>query len=806
MIRNYMKIALRNLARNKSWAAVNVVGLALAFLCSTLLFLNAWHELSFDRHYPDKERMFKLYHYSLGAGGVETGASMGFPVAPTVKTEVPGVELASRMMWNENAVESEGKKMRLQVSLVDNDFFKLFSIPVLLGNAHAPLSDPGFAVMTEYAARRLFGGIDVIGKPISVKVTGEWKSLVVSTVIADFPENSSLAYDVLIRPELRSDYAQNKDNWTTQHHDVYVKLSASTTQEQVEKQLVQLVERHQPADTSFMKGRGYMKDENGHYQSLRLLPVTDLHFNREVGAFVGAVSKSYIYTLLLISLFILAIACFNFINLNIARAFTRTREVGVRKCLGAGRAQVFGQMWGESLLVSLAGLAIGVVAAIVLVPYFNQLFRAGLRLSFFYQPSTIVMLVISLLLVSLIAGGYPAMVLSRFPISGVLRGTASLRKPGLLRNSLIVLQFTAACTLMACTLIAYRQFEYIRHQPLGYEKDELISIPVEGMDARLLAQRFRERLGSQSAIAGISASNVNLGLGRDGGTSRSSSGFGYKDKNILTNWMCVDRDFLKTLTLPLLKGRDPAPSESDSSSHYVLVSESMAKQFGVDDVVGLPFTPDSTQGGYVIAGVVPDFHLYSLHEKVQALTLDLSTDVPLRYLLVKASRGQALNAMRLVESTYKDLVPGAEFIGSFLDENTDRWYQKEKRLSTLLGISAAAAVLLSCLGLFAMAVLMIRQRVKEIGVRKVLGASVMSINNLLARDFIRLVLVALLISIPLSWWAMNSWLQEFPYRIDIGFGLFALVGLIIVVVALGTISFHTIRAALGNPVNSLRSE
>lgn len=808
MIKNYFKIALRNLSKNKTYALINIFGLAVAFLCSTLLFLNAWFELSYDNYHPDKERIFKLYHYLLGPEGEEQSGSMGFPVAPAVKKEIQEIEGSTRFVWCDSEIDFNGKKMDLQVNLVDNDFLSVFSIPVTKGNSVNPMQNLDNTVMTEYAAKRLFGKEDPIGKKIKIKVNGEWKEVMVTATTKNFPENASIKYDVLIRTELSSDYLVDKDNWNHHNHDVYIKLAASASPESIERKLsTEVLKKYAPEDITYMKSLGYKKNSYGSFSALKLLPVTELHFNREVGSMNGATSKTYLYTILLISFFILAIACFNFINLNVARAFTRTKEVGVRKYMGASKKQIFLQIWGESLVICLIAVIIGLGAATFLFPEFNKLFAAKLSLSFFYKPSTIVMILSSLLIISLFAGGYPAMALSRFSISGVLKGNASLKKPGLFRNSLIVLQFTVACVLMACTLIAYKQFEYIRSSPLGYNKDGVISFPINSSNGRETLQQFRNRLSSQTSILSITGADINLGLGKDGSTSKSSSGFSFKGKNISTNWMTVDYDFFKTLNIDIKKGRDFSKAFITDPEGSLVVTESMAKQFD-GDPVGLTFSMGEEEGAkkFTIIGVIPDFHLYSLHEETAPLAISISNEATIRYVFIKTRGNNPTQVMKRVEDTYKQLMPGKEFKGSFLDENTDRWYQKEKRLSLLLGISAVIAVILSCLGLFALALLMIQQRIKEIGVRKVLGASILSINNLLTKDFLKLVLISLVISIPLSWWAMDQWLRDFPYHTTISWILFAVVGLTAILISIATISFHTVRAALMNPVKSLRSE
>lgn len=805
MIKNYFKIALRNLFKNKTYAAINIFGLALAFLCSTLLFLNAWYELSYDSSYADGERIYKVYHYSLGPDGEDLNASMGLPVAPTLKAEIPLIEASSRFMSNEHDVEAQGKKMSLQVNLVDADFFKVFSMPIIKGNASSPLTDLNDVVMTNYAAKRLFGDADPIGKNIKVKITGEWRELRVCAITEDFPDNSSLKYDVLARPELASDYATEKNAWNHQDHDVYVKLKVGALVKAVEQQMVYMNDRYQTLDTTYLQSLGYQKDALGHYQSMKLLPLAEWHFNTRIGARNGATSKSYVYTILLISFFILVIACFNFVNLNIARAFTRSKEVGVRKYLGATKKQVFLQIWGESLVICIVALAIGLFAATVIYPHFNKIFGAELKLSFFMKPSTIIMLVLSVTIISAFAGGYPALSISRLSISGVLKGNASLKKPGFFRNSLIVAQFSAACILMACTLIAYQQFNYMRNKPMGYVKDSVISFPVPHQSQQDVMALLRNKLLQQTSVLGMSGSDLNIGIGKDGAVSKWSRGFGRNGKSIKSNWMKVDSEFLKTMGIPVKQGRDFRKGTAEPEGS-VIVTESMAKQFEESDPIGVSFVPDSAGPRYTIVGVIPDFHLYSLHEKTEPLLLELSSPESLNYAFVKTKTDNPYQVLKQIENSYKELFPGIEFKGSFLDENTDRWYRKEKHLSLLLGTSAIVAVLLSCLGLFAMALLMIQQRVKEIGVRKVLGASVLSINKLLAKDFLVLVLISLFISTPLAWWSMSNWLRDFPYHITISWLLFIGVGFTAILIALVTISFHTIKAALSNPIKSLRTE
>lgn len=806
MLKNYFKTALRHLMKHKTYAIINLLGLSVAFICSLFLFLNASFELSYDNFHKEKDRIFKTYNYLIGPEREELSTSMGYPMAPTIKAEIPEIEASTRYMSSGTEIQYKGKLMDFQLNLVDNDFFKVFTFPVLKGNSVNPLADIGNVVLSEAVAKYVFNKEDPIGKIIKLKVMGEWKDMVVAAVAADAPKNSSVTFNVLVRSELGPDYEIQKTDWTSQHHEVFVKIAAGATQQGVEQKLQYIIKKYNPGDTTFLKNKGYRPDAHGNYYTVKLLPFAENHFNESIGS--GNVSgRSYIYTLLLISFFILAIACFNFINLNIAQAFTRVKEVGVRKYLGAGRRQIFVQVWGESLLVCLAAVIIGVLCSLVLFTWFNQNFNSRLSLNFLLKPSTILSIISGTLLVSFIAGGYPAFIISKLNTINVLKGNITLKKPGIFRNSLIVLQFSMACLLMGCTIVAYKQFEFMRTMPLGFNKESIISIPLyDRSNGRQVVNQFRMRLSSNPSIVSVSGSNINLGLGKDGSISKRASSFSHEDKSIYTNMLTVDYDFLNTLGIKLLKGRDFSKEFASDTVSAVVVTESMASQFGVENPVGITFSMDSAMPPSTIIGIIPDFHLYSAHEKTAPLTLDISRDMGVSYVFIKVKSNNPAQVMNRVKAMYNDLEPGREFRGTFMDENTERWYSKEKSLSMLLGISSGIAIVLSCLGLFALALLMIQQRIKEVGVRKVLGASVFNINLLLAKDFLRLVVVAIAIATPLSWWLMNRWLYNFPYHTTISWVTFFMVGVVAIVIAVLTISFHTIKAAMSNPVKSLRTE
>jgi len=510
---------------------------------------------------------------------------------------------------------------------------------------------------------------------------------------------------------------------------------------------------------------------------------------------------------------VLVIACFNFINLNVARAFTRAKEVGVRKTIGAGRSQIFFQLWTESFLLFAVALVIAVVAAVLLLKPFNQLFVEKLTMQVLLQPMIIVYVIAGMLVVSFMAGGYPAWLVARFKTVEVLKGKVSVGRSSLLRNGLITFQFILASLLICSTIVIYRQFQYLRKAPLGFEQESVISIPVKNAEnSQRYIKELRQGLAAQPQVLSVTGSSGNIGIGEDHSQTAWSVGFDYNGKAIETEMLIVDYDFLETLGIRLLGGRNFSreyPADTASGTRNVIVSESMARQFHEKNVVGLSFYSDSAAPKWNIIGVIPDFHLHSMHEKLGALTLEMTkpkSHNALGYILVKVRTDNPVKAMALVRDTYKAIEPDNTVNPSYLTENTYRWYEKEQRLSTLFCSAAVIAILLSCLGLFAIVSLVIGKRRKEIGVRKVLGASVAGITGLLSKEFMRLVALAFVIATPIAWYFLSKWLQDFPYRIAISWWVFPLAGLSALAIALGTISVLTIQASLANPVKSLRTE
>jgi len=805
MIRNYFKIAFRNIWKSKGYAAINIIGLSVAFCISIFLFMSVYFQLSFDNFHEDGERVFQTYLFYNEPGKPERSGSMPMPLTPALKAEYPEIEAASRYMNGSSLIEYNGKYFDKQIQLVDADFFKIFSFPFIEGNRNAALNGLSDIVISKNMAKAIFGTEDPVGKQLLLGGENK-KSYQVTGLLEDFPDNSTLKSDAFIRVENHENYHQQKDQWDAMSHRAFVKLKTGVDQATFENRLKSFGPKYFTGIIDKLKKKGAKPDAHGDLFALRLQRLENLHFDKDISGGNGS-SIAVVYALLGIAFFILLIACINFINLTVARSFTRAREVGVRKSLGALKNQLFIQIWGEATMICFGGFLVGILLAYLLLPQFNATFNGKLSMSYIFQPDRLAVMVGLFLLVTVIAGGYPAWQMSKFNAVEVLKGKVKLSRPGILRNSLIVTQFTLSSLLICCTIIAIQQVDHLRAQPLGFTKEQVISIPVGNkVNGQQVLKRMRNLLNGDPNIISLSGSTVNLGVGKDRTTSRSVIGFTYKDQEISSDWLHIDYDYLKTLGIKLLDGREFDPAFPTDSVNRVIITQSMARMIGEKDPVGKFFETDTTGSRYQIIGLVPDFNLYSSKTDKKPVTMYLSNQEAIGYIFVRVTPGSLIGAMDKISNVWKEVAPESEFAGTFLDENTDAWYKDEEKFSQMFSLASGIAVLLSCLGLFAVALMVIEQRTKEIGVRKVLGASISSIVLTLSQDFVKMVILSIAIATPLAWYTMQKWLDNYSYRIEISIWVFILVGLSAVLIALVTVSFQSIKAALMNPVKSLKSE
>ncbi len=809
MLRNYLTIAFRNLWKSKGYTTVNVTGLSVAFCICVFLFLVSYLQLTFDSFHEDRDRIFKTYFVSNNPDGTERQGAMSLPVGPALEADYPEIEGFARVMsGRKSTVEVNGKYFDKLVVMTDPDFFDIFSFKLLQGNKVNVLNNLGNIVISRNMAEAIFGSEDPMGKSLAVGSGSNRKDYVVTGVSEDVPSNSSIQYDALIRIENGDNYASDKNNWAANSHALFIKLPANVEHAAFEMRLKAFSKKYFAGTIKELREKGAKPDQFGDIFAVRLQNLGKVHFDREISGGKGA-PIALIYTLLAIAFFILLIACINFINLSIARSFTRAREVGVRKSLGALKKQLFVQIWGETTMICLVGFLGGALLTWASLSAFNATFGSNLTFEYMLKPGFVMLILGVFAVVTFIAGGYPAWQMAKFNAVEVLKGKVSMKKPGILRNSLIVTQFSISTLLVCCTIIAVQQVDHMQSVPLGFQKEQVISIPVGNqLNGRQILARMRNTLASDPAIISITGTGVNLGKGKDRVSSRSIAGFKYKGKDVATDWLLIDFDYLKTLNIKVKAGRDFDSSFAADSTNRVIISESMAKMIGEKNPVGMLLGDDADTSGTKsqIIGVIPDFHLYSLADDRMPLTMHISGSESIYYILVRVAPHNLEGSLEKLKSVWTQVAPQTEFMGTFLDENLAGWYENERRLSQICSLASGIAIFLSCLGLFAIALMVIEQRTKEIGIRKVMGASIPGIIFVLSRDFVKLVGVALLIAIPLAWFGMQQWLANYPERIQLSIWVFAGVAAAAVLITFITVGFHTVKAALVNPVRSLRSE
>ena len=803
MLKNHLKIAWRNIRRNKLHSFINIGGLGMAFSISILLFLVAYFHLSYDSFHEDKEQLFRISRFENSERGIEISANMPLPLATSLQAEIPGIENAITVHKGKpENISYKGKSLERAIIRANPEFFEVFNFPVVKGNVASVLSGIQDIALSESTAVALFGDVDPIGKELEIGRSGERQPFVVSAIIKDAPRNSTIHFDAVTGIESLADYGSKKNNWGFNASNVFVKISKSTDKKSVEGKLVPFVQKYYPEQLAQLKNVHPGIKETSELLGLNLVNIGDVHFSGKGGA-----PLTLIYALIGLGVFILLIACFNFINLNMARSFKRSRELGVRKTLGAFKAQLFFQLWGEAFLLYFIGFLIGLLLAYQLIPVFNAQFGGGIDISTLFKPTFLTMIFGVFVLVTLIAGGYPALKMANFRLVEILKGKVSSKKPGTLQNSILVSQFAISGLLICISVIAGQQLNFLKEKPIGFEQEQVISIPLgPQVEGRKVLARMRNDLANNPHIISVSGAGNNLGRGRDRVTSRSTVGIDYEGNEVSADWLLTDFDYLKTLQIPIVKGRDFNRNYASDTINAIVVTESFVTAMGEPNPLGKFIGgKDGTLGNQII-GVVPDFYAYSPSQKKRPIAMHLDMDKAINYIFIKVSSHNPGEIMEKIALVWEDASTDAAFRASFLNENLQAWYEEESTMTTIFGIASSIAIFLSCLGLFAISILVIELRLKEIGIRKVMGASVKSIVKMISLHFLKLVVISLLIAIPVAWLVMQNWISGYEYRMEISPLTFIGVGFVVAIIALLTVSFHAIKAAVANPVKSLRTE
>ncbi|WP_205504215.1 ABC transporter permease [Rufibacter psychrotolerans] len=804
MLKNYIVVALRTLRRNLGYTSLNVIGLALGITCSLLLFLVIRHELSYDRFHSKADRTYRINVDRVTANGPENSAGTPFPMLATIRASLPELTPATHVFNEEGGTftvlstndREPPRKFREErpILFVEPEFFDLFDFETNGVNARQAIKDVNTVLLTQSIAEKYFPGENPVGRVIRMNNV---VNLRVTGVIPDAPANSDLPYLMLV------DYESSKtvnsfvtdDSWnsTYSNQQIYFALAPGASKTQAEDRLNEIAS----------KLRDRAPGEKYRYT---FQPLSEVHFDERYSNFNGrTVDKTTLWALGLIGLFLVLVASINFVNLATAQALRRAKEVGMRKVLGASKGQLMLQYLSETGLITLVALVLSVMFAELLLPYLNQLLELEIQFSIARDAQVALFLLVVLVVVTLFAGFYPALVLSGFqPISALKSKATTARAAGIpLRRALVVLQFTICQILIICTIIVHHQMEYFRSASLGFDKEAVVVIPVPSGKAKDL-MALRPQLEAHSAVHAstfaLSPPSSNIGL---------NTSFKYDDfsveRNYSVNLKIGDEHYLKTFNIPLLAGR--VYQKSDTIREF-MVNETFLRHVGVknpEEALGKQLQVNGGQSTGKIVGVVKNFHLASLREEIQPVVMSTATSFYFTY-NVKIEQSEAKAALAHLQRVWSTAYPDNVFYYDFLDDTIARFYEGEERQAHLFKIFSVIAIIIGCLGLYGLVSFMVAQRTKEVGVRKVLGASSASIVGLFSKDFAALVLIAFLIAAPISYYSMSKWLQDFTYRIDIGSWVFLAAGALTLLIALTTVSVQALKAAFSNPVRALKTE
>ncbi|HUC79274.1 MAG TPA: ABC transporter permease [Flavisolibacter sp.] len=808
MFRNYLKVALRNLWKQKTFSAINIIGLATGLCCFLLIAMYVMDELSYDQSHTKGDRIYRV------SSDIKfNGSEMHFTQTPDLMAEVlqkdyPEIDATTRLYVNNgNKLVKKGSEFINEgdVGHVDSSFFEVFTIPAINGNTRGALNEPNTVVLTRKAAMKYFGTTDVVGKTIE---TNDNTSTLykIMAVVEDVPKNSHFRFDFFFSMDnVQYQWGQHMSN----NFHTYLLLKPGVDAAAFEKKaLNEYVVRYVlPAAKQFMDiGSMEEFEKAGNYLRYSLMPLKKLHlYSDRSFELTPSGNIQYVYVFSAVALFILLIACVNFMNLTTARSANRAKEVGIRKVLGTERKALIAQFLSESTLMVLLAMLIALALTYLVLPLFNDVANKQMTFSSLLSPVILPLLVLLPFLVGLLAGSYPAFYLSSFRPIAVLKGRFG-NKRGTLRSALVVFQFATSIILIIGTIVIYRQLNYIQTKELGYKKEQVLVIN----DAYALRNNMAAFKNDVLQMPGVEAGTLSAYLPVSN-SSRSDNSYSTTPvMNAETGFNMqawdVDYDYLKTMGMTLVKGR-AFSKEFGSDSSAIIINETAAKILGEGDPIG-KYVYRTNNGGtplkYQVIGVVKNFNFESLKQAVGPLAMFLHDGYGLASFKIKTAGIDGL--LSSIEKKWKNMAPGMPFSYRFLDESFNDMYRDEQRVGKIALTFSILAILIACLGLFGLAAFVAEQRTKEIGIRKVLGASVNGLVGLLSKDFVKLVAIAFVIAAPVAWYFMNQWLQDFEYRIEVNWVVFAIAALIALFIAVATISFQAIKAALANPVKNLRTE
>lgn len=803
MIKNILKVSFRYLTKYKGYTFINITGLSVGIAACILIALFVRSEWSFDSMHSKEERIHRAWLNEHYQGEIFNNTTTPIPLGPLLASNLPEVEAVTRVTNINVPIKTEGNTFNNPVTMVDENFFELFDFRMVKGALQSPFPQKNSIILTEDAAKNLFGDQLPMGKTLELEIGGESMLFTVTGITENVPFESSVQYDFLIpfsnEVHIWSEHTRTSA-WSNVSVETFVLLKEGADPALVNSKI--------PDFMNPLVARNYKPGE----YNVTLQPLSDIHFGTTLPEDVPAPSNPlYSYILASVGILILLIACINFITLSTGRSATRALEVGVRKVMGAERRQLILQFWGESFLVTLFALVIGFLLALLLLKPFNQL--ANRDFDFSADPFTLIFCFLLLLCITIFAGGYPALILSSFQPVKVLKGKIQTGKMGLFGKILIIGQFVASIVMIICTIVIGKQLNFLQSKDLGFQKEYIIVVPTNrpGEEGNLLAGRYINALEGNSQILNTTKSLYSM-------AEFGWMQLGYTDENEAFRqfkFNAVDSDFIATMDMEIINGRgfrknDPADSNA------IVVNEALVKEYGWEDPIGKKLPGEYPQR---IIGVVKDFHIESLHNVIQPAVIALKPDTFFQFssdvsfsaspnprISVKFREGNLQDHLTILEENWKEVAGNQEFRYSFLDDALKAAYDQERRLSKIVKYTSILSIFIACLGLFGLATLVVARRKKEIGIRKILGADVSALVATLNKEFVFQILIASLIAFPLAWLMLNQWMRDFEYRIIMPFWVFLITALMVMFVGFATVSFQSVKAAMRNPVKGLRSE
>ncbi len=800
MIKNYFKTAWRNLWKNKTFSVIIILGLSVGLACCILMFLFIQHELSYDKFNVHASNIYRITSESESTSGKTNLAVTPAPWAPLMKKDFPEINNFVRILKSEKAVIGQPGQQKFyenDLLFADSTFFDVFSFGLLKGNSKQALEKPNCIILTRETAEKYFGSVDPIGKTLEINSFVGTFNVQITAIVNEIPSTSHFKFNAIISLQTLGDLS---GLWSFHMFQSYVLLNNNVSTQALETKFKGFVNKY-IANNPQADGK----------HDIHLQPLSSIHLHSQMLGEIGVNGDiKYIYIFTGIALFILLIACFNFTNLSTARSLTRAKEIGLRKVVGAEKQQLMKQFLSETILFALIALALAIIIASLALPVFNQLSGRQLTFNLNNNYSLILLFVLLVVFVGILAGIYPAVILSSFRPVEVLKGKLPITAKGVLfRKVLVTLQFVICIALIASTIIVTKQLQFLKNKKLGFDKENvvIVTLPKDVDSARLQTLKnsiLNNQVISNSAMASsIPGVNIPVNQVNDGNTDLS--------KALSMQMLFTDNEFIRTMNIKTLAGRDFSSEYATDKTEGFILNEEAIKKMGWQnpaEAIGKRFQwvrPDVVLKSGKVIGVVQNFNITPLKSAVQPLVLHYSP-IRFQYMYVRINQLNASRAIDIIEKSFKRIYPKQSFEYSYLDETLNNMYASEGKTSQIFSYFSFLAILIACMGILGLSLYSIQQHIKEIGIRKVLGASVIRITSELVKDFLKPVLIAAIIAFPIAWVAMNKWLQDFAYRVNISWWIFAAAGIVALLIAILAVSFQAIKAAIANPVKSLRTE